>query len=245
VIVTVNAPRSEAVRDLEKLTAILNDNAGNSIEIGLLRSGRMQLVTVAVPPSEAIRLTGRLHLATPAKQYRIGVSLAAADETLRSQLQLKDGEGVVVTEVIAATPAEKAGVKQHDVLIELDSNRLAKVEEITEQIQQIGSRRVLLKLLRSGKPEVVELTPEIVESYPTVAKTPIYYVNDSNELVFGSAEALASSLIVAAQLEPRGQIRALKDQLAQMQKLLDALEASLAPAQQQPKPVAGDEFPKP
>jgi S1-C subfamily serine protease len=48
----------------------------------------------------------------------IGVTVAPADDTLRSQLRLPAKRGLVVTKVESDAPAAKAGLLVSDVLVE-------------------------------------------------------------------------------------------------------------------------------
>ena len=244
VMLNINSPRSEPVRDVEYLNAILTTNAGKSIEIGLLRGGKMQLVGLTVPQRQNLALqtqqfagVGTLLLADQqgTERFQIGVSLAEADDTLRAQLQLPAGEGLVVTEVLAGTPAEKAGVKQHDVLVELDGKRLTKVEEITQQVQEIKSRSVAARLIRHGKPETIEVVPEKVAAATTIAPSDSPYIvlektlhlttrlgNGGAELVLVpriTTTASANTITGPTPKDPLAQISALKQQLGEMQEI--------------------------
>src|SRR5512146_1880559 len=50
-------------------------------------------------------------------EYWIGVECYPASETLRSQLDLPEGQGIVVEQVLPESPGAKAGVKRHDILL--------------------------------------------------------------------------------------------------------------------------------
>ena len=268
VILNINAPRSEPVRDVEKFNAILTENAGKKIEIGLLRGGKMQLVGVDIPARQELILHGD-NFRSPTlsgfdygpEQYRIGVTLSEADETLRTQLQLPAGEGLVVTEVLAGTAAEKAEIKQHDVLVELEERHLANVEQINKQIQEIKARPVKLKLLRCGKSVTVEVTPEKVATSPTSFMVPrlesqllhtftmLDPASGSLEVQFipsfKSAWVYANSTAkVNVDNSPRTQLEALKHQLAEMQKAVIALDALLPAADSKQNPPT-EEKPSP
>lgn len=281
VILNINGPRSEAVHDAEKLAEILNNNAGKNIEIGLLRGGKMQLITVPVPQPQEIAFenldetlfNAALRSHVNAEHYRIGVTLAEADETLRSQLRLATGEGLIVTEVIAGSPAEKVGVKQHDVLVELDGKRLTSVQEITNQIQEIKARKVNLELIRGGKQQAIEVTPEKDTNASAEGATFSQYVllNAESRLnnlytltvqprmllhqgngVFLTLPATSNTAITLDHMaldsigtsnagDPLAQLNALKSQLAQMQQLVTALEASLKKPDQPDAPPPSEE----
>lgn len=86
--------------------------------------------------------------------YRVGVTLSDADDTLRSQLKLADGEGLIVTDVVPDGPAAAAGIQKHDVLIKLDGKRISTIEKINAQIQELKDRPATLAFLVAVKRRV-------------------------------------------------------------------------------------------
>src|SRR5690348_10168921 len=54
----------------------------------------------------------------------LGVSATEASEALTSQLDLQPGVGLVVTYVVAESPAAKAGLQKNDLLIGFDDQSL-------------------------------------------------------------------------------------------------------------------------
>jgi membrane-associated protease RseP (regulator of RpoE activity) len=116
-------------------------------------------------------------------QYRIGVTLAQADDVLRSQLRLADGEGLVITEVVADGPSAKAGMRKHDVLVKLEGKRLTTVEAFNSQIQEFKDRQVVATLLRGGKEMSVELKPQL-------STTAEWTVSPMSAIMFNNALAV-------------------------------------------------------
>ena len=93
------------------------------------------------------------------ERFRIGVSLSEADDTLRAQLRLAAGEGLVVTDVVKDSAAKAAGMLVNDVLTVLDGKRLTTVDAINAQVQEIKDRSVELRLLRAGKELALQVAP--------------------------------------------------------------------------------------
>jgi S1-C subfamily serine protease len=92
-------------------------------------------------------------------RYRLGVSMGIVDDVLRSHLGLAAEHGIVVTDVVADSPAAKVGCEKNDILTELDGQKLTTEEKLRELIQTIKDREVKLGLLRRGKPIEVKITP--------------------------------------------------------------------------------------
>jgi serine protease Do len=62
----------------------------------------------------------------------LGVSLYTVDQMAISQLKLKVDKGVLLTQVVAGSPADKAGLKQWDVIVSIGGKDVATVEELTK-----------------------------------------------------------------------------------------------------------------
>jgi S1-C subfamily serine protease len=76
-------------------------------------------------------------------------------------VMVSDGAGVVVDEVNAGSPAEKAGIKAGDVVVEFDGERVRSARQLTRLIQETPEgRAVAIGLLRDGKKQTVNATPE-------------------------------------------------------------------------------------
>ncbi len=151
----------------DALTIALHGPDGTKVKLHVLRGGKPVNLeaTLSRPQVAKVRLRGLLTQGTKEltlvnqETYRIGVSLAEADATLRSQLRLAEGEGLVVTEVIEGSAAAAAGIQANDVLIVLDGKRLTTVEAINSQVQEIKDRQVELRLLRAGKEIASQVAP--------------------------------------------------------------------------------------
>jgi hypothetical protein len=89
---------------------------------------------------------------------RLGVGVAAPSPILAEQLDLPKGQGVVIEAVRPGSPAAKAGLKRHDVLLELagkpvpsQPDRLARLVRDLEP-----EKKVEAVVLRKGKKETIK-----------------------------------------------------------------------------------------
>jgi DNA-binding transcriptional MerR regulator len=73
-------------------------------------------------------------------------------EDLREELDLDEGEGVLVDRVIEGLPAAKAGLKQGDVIVEFDGERPVSAQTIREVLEKkdVGDT-VNVTVLREGE----------------------------------------------------------------------------------------------
>jgi hypothetical protein len=90
--------------------------------------------------------------------YWIGLECYPADAALRSQLGLEQ-QGLVVEHVVPDSPGDKAGLKQHDVLVKAGDQALANVSDLVDAIDAAKEKELSVEVLRGGKPKSIEVTP--------------------------------------------------------------------------------------
>ena len=82
----------------------------------------------------------------------LGVKVQEIGETLRDQLSLKENEGVLVTEVKPGSVAEKAGLKEHDILLKLEGKTVTDRWQFrADVLSALGKPEFDLDILRAGK----------------------------------------------------------------------------------------------
>ncbi|MFM8891705.1 MAG: hypothetical protein ACKOTB_08815, partial [Planctomycetia bacterium] len=91
----------------------------------------------------------------------LGMRLTRAPEVLRRQLGLAKGAGLVVEDVVPDSTAEKAGFRQHDVLVLLDDQMLLLPEQLSALLDAAPSGSTpACTLLRGGGKVTVVLTTQ-------------------------------------------------------------------------------------
>src|SRR6185503_19684032 len=89
-------------------------------------------------------------IASPGTHW-IGIhATPVGDEALKSQLDLKE-DRLIVVQIVPDSPAAKAGVKQHDILIKFGDRNLATLEDLVKAVNDNGEKESKLEVLRSGK----------------------------------------------------------------------------------------------
>ncbi len=94
----------------------------------------------------------------PLPKFWIGIQGDHVDETLRSQLGID--HGILVRGVMPDSPAAKAGVKTHDILLSVNDKVLHEVPDLFEPVGASEGKPIKLTLLRAGKKEAIEVQPE-------------------------------------------------------------------------------------
>jgi serine protease Do len=90
----------------------------------------------------------------------VGVFCRPVDDALRTQLKIPAKQGVVIDGVAPDSPAEKAGLKRHDVLLAVDDKPLADPAELMKFVGEAGEKKLAIKLIRDGKEQTIQVTVE-------------------------------------------------------------------------------------
>jgi serine protease Do len=141
---------------VEDLTKGLKAAGDSPVPLKLLRAGK--LMTIQVRPCYRVTLGP---VVEQKNEYYIGVSIDPADDALRAQLGLPASQGVVVTDLVSGSPAEKAGVKTHDIILELGGSPVATAEALASRVQATRDKPTTLTILRGGKPITIEVTAAV------------------------------------------------------------------------------------
>jgi len=96
----------------------------------------------------------------PQGERAAGATLEKPSDTLRAQLEIPEGQGLVVTRVAAGSAAESAGLRRHDILLEIDGQKVGTSREVKDLLKKAKS----LTVLRKGRKQTLQpQAPEKVE----------------------------------------------------------------------------------
>lgn len=163
IILTINGEKMNDSKALAKYIGGLE--VGDQAEVEILRKGKEKTITVEVgerPEREWIGNYGGVY--TVPKSYSrsfsfssapsgyIGVAIQDLSEQLGDYFGVKDGEGVLVTEVYEDSPAAEAGLKAGDVIVSVDDESVAETGELQELIsEKEEGDEVVIGYLRKGE----------------------------------------------------------------------------------------------
>ncbi len=89
----------------------------------------------------------------------LGVDLRDVTSDRVAALKLKEERGAEITMVDQDAPAGKAGLKEHDVILEVNGQRVESVEQLRRMIKEMPpGRTVTLNISRDGQPMTVKAT---------------------------------------------------------------------------------------
>ncbi len=95
------------------------------------------------------------------KTWMIGISCKPASPVLRSQLQLDEDMGLVISRVLDGGAAEKAGLKTNDILVYADQKPIGNRKQLSKVVNEAGKagNDVSFTVLRAGEEISVAVTP--------------------------------------------------------------------------------------
>jgi serine protease Do len=83
----------------------------------------------------------------------LGVSIQPMTTELAAGFRRSDATGALVSSVVEGSPAEKAGVRSGDVIVEFDGRRITKAEDLPRIVADTPTgREVQMGVVRDGKP---------------------------------------------------------------------------------------------
>jgi serine protease Do len=128
-------------------TAIFSPSGGN-IGIGF-----------AIPAETAADIVAELKTKGRVDRGWLGVQIQPVSEEIAASLGLSEVRGVLVADVIAGTPAEAAGIKSGDVILEAAGERMEDYRDLTTLIAGIDAgTRIKLEVFRGGQTRMIPVT---------------------------------------------------------------------------------------
>jgi len=124
---------------------VTTESLGNETLQSALRymMGREPTVSEQLPPGE----------------YWLGVRCEPLAPALRSQLNLDEKGGMVVTAVMPDSPAGKGGLQENDVIVKVGQEPLRRLVDLGKAVEEAKDTPLTLGVIRGGKPLELKVTP--------------------------------------------------------------------------------------
>ncbi|EIJ35678.1 peptidase S1 and S6 chymotrypsin/Hap [Thiothrix nivea DSM 5205] len=123
-------------------TAILGDQAGGNLGIGF-----------AVPINTAAGVITQIVEYGKVERGQLGIEVQDIDAQTARNFGLSPNEGAIISQIIAASPAENAGIQPGDIILQLNSKNITGAVDVKNMVGdlRVGSE-VHMTLLRAGRP---------------------------------------------------------------------------------------------
>lgn len=100
------------------------------------------------------------HNLAKGKTYWLGVLCGPVPQALRAHLDLPEDTGLLVEDVVEEGPAEKAGLRVHDILLQAGDKNLQSPADLVDEVNRAADKPLTLQVLRAGKKLELSVTPE-------------------------------------------------------------------------------------
>jgi serine protease Do len=116
------------------------------------RSGGNVGIGFAIPINLARGIIKQLKASGTVTRGWLGVSIQNLTPELAEYYGVKDGKGALVGEVFEGDPADKAGIKPKDVIVEVDGDKIEDSRDLSQKIAEIPvGEKTTIKVVRDGK----------------------------------------------------------------------------------------------
>jgi len=137
------------------------------INSAIVASG--QGIGFAIPINMAKHVVEQLISKGSVSRGWLGVSIQPVTEEIAASFGLKKAAGALVNEIVAGSPASKAGIKQGDVIVAIDGTDIKEVSHLQRLVADLPvGKKVEVKIFREGK--VLKLPLVIASGESAVAK---------------------------------------------------------------------------
>ncbi len=122
------------------------------------RTGGYMGIGFAIPINMVKSIEDQLQKHGKVTRGWLGVAIQDVDENLAESFGLEKAEGILVSETQPDSPADKAGIKQGDVLLSLNDVELKDVADLRNRVALIiPGTEATLHLIRDSKPLDIEV----------------------------------------------------------------------------------------
>jgi serine protease Do len=132
------------VRDLPRLVA--GTSVGTEVEVAILRDGKPKTLRVRVGELREERLAR----ARPG-DADLGITVQDLTPELSKRLGLPNGDGIAVVRVAPGSAAEEAGLRNGDLITEVNRKPVRTREEFLAALRERPAGKSLLLLVRRGE----------------------------------------------------------------------------------------------
>lgn len=118
----------------------------------LTRTGGYMGIGLAIPSKMAKHVVDQIANGGCVKRAYLGILLQPLDKELAEAMGLEKQEGVVISDVIKGSPAEKAGLKQGDIILSYDQKPVKNLAKFRNEVAMMTpGAEITLTILRNGK----------------------------------------------------------------------------------------------
>jgi serine protease Do len=154
VITKIDGQKIESAGDV--VDYVSTRSVGNKVTIAYVRDGKPASLQITLGELDAEKDNGG-----EVQQDRIGMAMQTLTPEVARLLNVDPGtKGAVVTEVVPASRAAKAGLRAEDVIVEVDRKAVSSAEEAIAALKDNPKAGHLLRIRRGGSARFITITPQ-------------------------------------------------------------------------------------
>ncbi|MEO0195801.1 MAG: Do family serine endopeptidase [candidate division WOR-3 bacterium] len=135
------------------------------------RTGQYAGVGFAIPINIARNVAEQLIEKGRVERGYLGIYMQDVDMDIAKHFKLKKPYGVIITDVVKGSPAEKSGLKEGDIIVEIDGKEIKNSLQLRSYVQsKKPGESVKVKVLRNGKENVITVKLGSAEKFMTKAE---------------------------------------------------------------------------
>jgi len=138
----VNGSPVESMTDLRFKIADFQPNT--KVEVTFIRKGEVKTVTATVTTLDE----GEEPAKSSSTQRDIGLSLQPMSPSLARRYGYRTAQGLLITDVQSGSEAERKGLSQGDIILEVNQRPVTTVKEFENILQKTASGRSIMVLIR-------------------------------------------------------------------------------------------------
>lgn len=136
----------------------LFDLEGKVVGINTAIVARGQGIGFAIPVNMAKELLSDLKTKGKVVRGWLGVSVQDVTEDIAKNLKLKEAKGALINDVFEGDPADKAGLKAGDIIIEINGKKIKNTREVLRIVALLSvGKKIEIKVLRDEKEKVFQI----------------------------------------------------------------------------------------
>lgn len=121
---------------------------GKKVKVKIIREGKTKelIINVAEMPPE---VSGEVTTEETASE-EVGISVSDITDELAQHYNIREKEGVIVTDVTAGSMADMAGIQIGDIIVEVNKKQIKNTKEFHKELLKIGKGKSVLFLIKRG-----------------------------------------------------------------------------------------------
>jgi serine protease Do len=158
IIAKVNGRQVETPAGLSRAVAGLTP--GTKIELDVIRNNERRTVTVDLGERKEEAVVAAIPSPPPQPEVRLGLNVQDLTPELADKFKIKDQKGVLVSKVEPGSVAQEQGLREGDLIKEVNRQAVTSAEEFKSAVTQTKKgESVLLRLVRENRAFYSVLNP--------------------------------------------------------------------------------------